>query len=161
MLVPEDEDAGETRGDVKNPIDDDEENLFWNGPPSGTLEGNGQHTSAVDLQQYWSDEEDLDLKNIVALRRSANRAPVISLDDEDSENEDCSRPSSPTPCNLNVERRSPITRKRVRSEREDLDEEFPSSPSKEHDIRRGNLRNGKRIRLSEETSVSVVRVYLF
>lgn len=154
MLVPEEEDderdAGGSSCAVKNPIDEDEENLFWNGPPSGTLEGNGQYTSAVDLRQCWSDEEVLDLKNIVALRRGAISALVFSLDIEDSEDEDYSRPSSPTPCNLNVEWRLPVVRKRVRSQRDDSDEEFcSSSPSTHRDVRRGDLRNGKRIRLSE------------
>lgn len=66
-----------------------------------------------------------------------------------------------TPCSLNVEWNLPIARKRVRSEHDNSDEEFLSSPSKERDVRRGNLRNGKRIRISEKTSVSIVRVYLF
>lgn len=154
MLVLEGEDDRRDVGETKNSVDEDEENLFWNGPPSGALEDTGHQTSAVDLRQYWSDEEDLDLKYIVASRCQAISGPVFSLDDADTEDEDCSRPTSRTPCNLNVEWKLPIARKRIRSERDGSDEEFSSPPSY-------RLRSGKRIRLSEEYSVSMVRVYPF
>ena len=130
----------------------DDKNPLYDGNP--TAKGNNVTQDKVAACRDWSDDEEILLdktKLMMAPLRPRARRPVrlnllpLQLE-QDEEDSDVSPPSSPTPCN--GERIDLCLRKWTRAEQES-DEDIHMGSQKRWDEERGDLRNGKRIRLSK------------